>query len=123
MVNALHTILIVDDQPGQRHELVELLRPYGYVVIGECSDGQDALEKVHSLRPTACIIDVTLRNTDALTLMARMRRYYPETTLFATAMPSQAQLAMEALTRGAVDILLRPFGRRTVVNILSRHLR
>jgi DNA-binding response OmpR family regulator len=51
----------------------------------------------------------------------RIRRSKPETVIRATAAPSQSTLLMEALSMGAVDFVLKPFQRKSVLSCLQRN--
>jgi DNA-binding NarL/FixJ family response regulator len=57
----LITILIVDDHPLFRQGVADILAlERDFRVLGQCSDGEDALEKIRELRPRVAIVDVNL---------------------------------------------------------------
>ena len=57
-----YTILIVDDSPTERYYLADLLSKRGYVVI-EAENGDEALLKVRSERPSLVLMDVVMPGT------------------------------------------------------------
>ena len=56
----MHTILIVDDHAGFRHQARTLLEADGFVVIGEAGDGATGLAAARALRPDLVLLDIGL---------------------------------------------------------------
>ena len=56
----MHTILIVDDHAGFRHQARTLLEADGFVVIGEADDGATGLAAARTLRPDLVLLDIGL---------------------------------------------------------------
>ncbi len=63
------TILLVDDDLDVRKLFREMLESLSYRVVGEASDGQEALEKYRQLRPDAVILDLYMPIMDGLTAL------------------------------------------------------
>ena len=60
-------ILLVDDHPIVRQGLRTLLQGRGdWQVVGEASDGIEAVEKVESLQPDVVVLDVTMPRMNGL---------------------------------------------------------
>ena len=60
-------ILLVDDHPIVRQGLRTLLQGRGdWEVVGEASDGMEAVEKVESLQPDVVVLDVTMPRMNGL---------------------------------------------------------
>lgn len=68
------TVLVVDDDDGQRNAVAELLTSRGYEVVVAC-DGQEALELLQAgLRPSVIVLDLTMPRMDGWTFLAHLRR-------------------------------------------------
>ena len=51
-------VLLVDDQPNVRRTLFHILQPYPNIeVVGEASDGDEAVASVRTLQPAVVVID------------------------------------------------------------------
>jgi DNA-binding NarL/FixJ family response regulator len=66
-------VLVVDDDPGFRALVRELLALRGYEVVGEAGTVIDALAAAAAVRPTAVLLDVHLPGDDGLTGAALLR--------------------------------------------------
>ncbi len=53
-------ILIADDEPITRMDLREILEKIGYDIVGEASDGFDAIELSRALRPDLVLMDIKM---------------------------------------------------------------
>ena len=67
------TVLIVDDQPGFRLSVRELLEADGFIVVGEAGDARGALEAGHELHPDVVLLDVRLPDGSGVDVARVMR--------------------------------------------------
>ena len=58
MATASLRVVIADDEPITRMDLKELLEEKGYQVIGEATDGFDAIEICKGLKPDLVLMDI-----------------------------------------------------------------
>lgn len=61
-----YTIVIADDEPITRMDLQEILTDAGYDVVGEASDGFDAIELCRSTCPDLVLLDIKMPLLDGL---------------------------------------------------------
>ncbi|GIK43103.1 MAG: hypothetical protein BroJett011_69360 [Chloroflexota bacterium] len=103
-----HTILIVDDDPGFRKTLSDILRIKGYNAFG-VERGQAALDQIRRERPALALIDLKLEDMSGLELMGAIKREFPSTEcILLTGYASQSS-AIEAVNLGAYGYLQKPY--------------
>src|SRR5205823_5463268 len=59
-------ILLVDDHPLTRSALAGLLTQHGFEVVGEASDGEEAVEAAGRLEPDLILLDLSMPGVDGL---------------------------------------------------------
>jgi len=67
-----HKILVTDDEPNIVRLIQIHLERRGYLVV-TASNGQEALEKIHSERPDAVILDIRMPVVDGLEVLQQSR--------------------------------------------------
>jgi DNA-binding NarL/FixJ family response regulator len=120
-------ILLVDDHPIVRQGLRTLLQGRGdWEVVGEASDGVEAVEKVDRLQPDVVVLDVTMPRMNGLeacrVIQQKHRNAGPE-VLFVTQHDSP-QMMREALDAGARGYVVKSNAARDLleaVESVSQH--
>lgn len=108
--------LIVEDEAPARQNLQEYLAEVPWVsVIGEARDGVEALRLLDALEPDLVFLDVRLPELSGIEVARRMRPT-PE-IVFTTAYD---RFAIAAFELGAIDYLVKPFGRARFATTLAR---
>lgn len=111
-------VLVVDDEPGARRRIVDLLRDASDVsVVGECGDGQDALARIEELRPDLVFLDIRMPGLSGLELSRLVAAGEAPCIVFTTA---YGEHALEAFAVDAVDYLLKPFDEERFGDALGR---
>jgi DNA-binding NarL/FixJ family response regulator len=95
-------ILVVDDVVLFRQFVVELLgkRPE-LQVVGEASDGLEAIQKAIELRPDLILLDIGLPSLNGIEVARQMRSLVPESKIIFLTQESSADVVQEALGLGA----------------------
>jgi len=98
-------ILVVDDDPSLRELLMDTLNSIGYK-SESAIDGIDALDKLKKSKYDLMISDIKMPNIDGISLLKKVRRYYPDLpVLFITGVASP-----EVIGRASPDgFLAKPF--------------
>ncbi|SFN02604.1 LytR/AlgR family response regulator transcription factor [Dokdonella immobilis] len=111
--------LIVDDEPLARERLVDLLGALDSVeVVGEASDGREAIEAVERLKPDLVLLDIRMPRMDGLEAARHLGGFENAPAIvFCTAYDEHALAAFDA---NAVDYLLKPIRAERLRTAIER---
>ena len=71
-------VLLVDDDVRVRQTLSGILKPYSNIeVVGEASDGDEAVTSVGDLRPAVVVMDISMKKMDGITAARLIKAKYP----------------------------------------------
>ena len=108
--------VMVEDEPHARANLREYVADVEWLTLaGEAADGAAAIRLINSLRPDLVFLDISLPEGSGLDVIERID-HRPE-VVFTTAYD---QYALAAFEIGALDYLLKPFGRERFQTTLDR---
>lgn len=101
--------LVVDDEPMARERILSLLQQEDDVeVVGECSDGAEAVSAINQRSLDLVFLDVQMPGTDGFGVIQSIGADRMPTVVFVTAYDEYALKAFEV---HALDYLLKPFGK------------
>ena len=110
--------LIVDDEPLARKGIrVWLKSEHDIDIIGEATDGEEAVESIQKLKPDLLFLDVRMPGLDGFEVLERVAGAHMPLTIFVTAYDSHAIRAFEV---NAVDYLLKPISQARLREALHR---
>ena len=100
-------ILLADDHVMVRQGLRVLLEQAGMSVIGEASDGQEALRLAHEHTPDVAVLDLAMPSLNGLETARRLRETLPQTKIVLLTMHTEDPYVLEAIQAGAVGYVLK----------------
>ena len=112
-------LLIVDDEQPARQRLAAMLSGLDDIqVVGEASNGREAVEKASALAADAVLMDIAMPVMDGLEAARHLARLEPRpAVIFCTAYDEHALAAFEA---AAVDYLVKPVRQERLLEALDR---
>ena len=100
-------ILLVDDHPLTRSALAGLLAQHGFDVVGEASDGEEAVEAAGRLEPDLILLDLSMPGLDGLTALPRLREAAPHCEVVVLTASGTEENLLSAIRAGAAGYLLK----------------
>jgi len=101
-------LLIADDHELVRHGIRGLLQARrGWEVVGEATDGREAIQKSEYLQPDVAILDITMPHLDGLEATRQIAESSPKTKVLILTMHESDQLVRRVLEAGARGYVLK----------------
>jgi DNA-binding NarL/FixJ family response regulator len=114
------TVLLADDNGGVRRDIRELLELEDDLeVVGEASNGREAVALVKKLRPALVLMDVAMPLLNGLQATRQVLKAVPATKVLMLSVHDDAVYVEEAAKSGAMGYLIK----HTAVNSLCRAIR
>lgn len=109
-MNRVVTILLVDDEEAIRDGLKNLVvwEKEGFHIIGEASNGREALVKIKQLQPDIVITDLIMPELDGLELTRTIQQQFPEIHFLVLSSYDEFSYVSDSYKNGAIDYLLKP---------------
>jgi DNA-binding NarL/FixJ family response regulator len=102
------SIVLADDQPLVRMGLQRIFeRRHGFDVIGEASDGAEAVEQVRALRPDVVVMDMRMPGTSGAEAIRRLRAEPDAPPVLALTTFDDVDTVHEAVIAGAAGFALK----------------
>jgi len=118
----MNKILIVDDELNMRLVLTAMLKKEGYE-IASAADGNEALSILKSGPIDVVITDLKMPNVDGMELLNHMNDKHPAIPVIIITAHGTVATAVEALKKGALDYITKPFDLDELKNVISKAMK
>jgi DNA-binding NarL/FixJ family response regulator len=99
-------VLLVDDHSILRQGLRSLLESYPNIeVVGEASNGEDAVVNAAKLQPSAVVMDITMSRMDGVTATRLIKTEYPHIAIVGLSANPKDYMEYAMLKAGAFEVL------------------
>ena len=113
-------ILIADDHPIVREGIsARLSKEPHYVIVGEASDGMEALKKVSQLKPDIVIMDIMMPHMDGILATEHIKKSAPQIKVIILSMHKRQEYALRAFQAGADGYVLKENASKEIVNAIK----
>lgn len=102
------TVLLVDDHAVVRRGFRRLLEDDPSIaVVGEASNGEEAIHLVEDLKPRVVVMDAAMPGTNGLAATRAIRARWPDVAILMLSMHSEETLVRQAMEAGARGYILK----------------
>ena len=115
--------IIVDDSKTIRALLAAIIPKSGIQVIGEATNGLQAVEMVKELHPDVVFLDVVMPVMGGIEALKQIRNLSPSTKIVMITATSSRELVMEAVKAGASGFIVKPLIAEKVGEALAKMFR
>lgn len=106
-MSATVTCIVADDHPAMVEAVCDVLAEHGVEVVGRARDGEEALAKIETRRPTVALVDLRMPRLSGIELTRRAGASVPETSVILYTAYGERALLTEAFDAGARGFVLK----------------
>jgi len=118
-------LLIVDDSSIMRRTIEKNLQEYDLEIIGQASNGLEAIKLVEQEKPDVITLDITMPEMDGIACLEEIMKIHPETKVMIITALSDKLTGLIALDKGARGFMFKPVNAndlaRSFDKLLKRH--
>ena len=115
-------ILIADDAPIIRLMIKDIVEFNGYEVVGEASNGKEAVEMYNNLKPDLVTMDIIMPEMDGIEALEAILGDNPDAKVVMVTAIDQRDSLMKAIRLGATDYIVKPFENDRVISAVKKAL-
>lgn len=114
-------VFLVEDETIIREGLCNIIpwQQYGYTLVGDASDGEQALPMIRELQPDVLITDIKMPFMDGLALSNLVSKELPNTKIIIVSGYDDFEYARQAIRIGVEQYLLKPITKAMLIKTLN----
>ncbi|MBM7553886.1 response regulator transcription factor [Thalassobacillus pellis] len=109
-MSGLYRVLVVDDEMLIRQGIINYIdwEQEGFEVVGEASNGKEALKLIEALQPHIILTDVVMPDMDGIELVREVKMQYPSIELIVLSSFENFDYVRSTFQNGVADYILKP---------------
>jgi two-component system nitrate/nitrite response regulator NarL len=119
----VHTLIVDDYEPFRRYLRSKLEERPELQVVGEASDGLEAIQKAEELKPDLILLDIGLPTINGIEAAHQISPHVPAATILFVSQNNQPEVVAEALSNGPKGHVLKQDASRDLVPAIEAVLR
>ncbi|MNS09268.1 Chemotaxis protein CheY [compost metagenome] len=116
-------ILVVDDAAFMRMMIKDILIKHGFEVVGEATNGLEAILRYKELAPDLVTMDITMPEMDGIAAVKQIKKMDPNARVIMCSAMGQQAMVLEAIQAGARDFIVKPFQADRVLDAVRKAAR
>ncbi|OGS76381.1 MAG: chemotaxis protein [Gallionellales bacterium GWA2_55_18] len=117
------SVVVVDDDSMMREMLKLILLSEDYPVIGEASNGQDAIALCAMHKPGLVLLDINMPKMDGLQALEEIRKISPASIVLMVSASLTMDRVNEAIKKGASGFVVKPLNPASVLDKIAMCLK
>ena len=118
----MSTILVIDDEPGIRTVLTDILEDEKYTVL-TAGDGFEGLSILKEQNVDLVILDIWLPNMGGIDVLKEIKHDYTDLEVVIISGHANIDLAVKAVKLGAFDFLEKPLSLEKIITVVSNAIK
>jgi two-component system chemotaxis response regulator CheY len=113
------TAVVVDDVAVMRKMLRKILESQNFHVLGEATNGKEAIEICKNTNPNLVTLDITMPELDGLSALKVIKQNSPNVKVVMVSAFGERQNVLEAIKFGAANFIVKPFNTEKVIRVVN----
>lgn len=113
-------VLIVDDAAFMRMMIKDILEKNDFNIIGEASNGIQAVEIYKKEKPDIVTMDITMPDMDGIEAVKQIKEFDSEAKIIVCSAMGQQAMVIDAIRAGAKDFIVKPFQADRVIEAIKK---
>ena len=114
------TLLVTDDAMIIRQIIKDMATSAGWEVVGEASNGQEAIDRYRELRPDAVTLDLVMPEHNGLHALHGIMEFDPKAKVLVVSALEQRGVLKDAFKAGAAEFVSKPFDKQGLQTTLEQ---
>ena len=115
-------VLVVDDANFMRMVVKDTLMPSGFEIVGEATNGVEAVSKYNELKPDLVTMDITMKVKDGLEAAREIIAADPNARIVMVTALGQEKMLLDAIALGVRDFVVKPFTKQRIISAVEKAL-
>jgi two-component system chemotaxis response regulator CheY len=112
-------VLIVDDSKMMRRNLRKILVEAGHEVVGEATNGAEALSEYANTKPDLVTMDINMPVLDGIEAVKRILIDFPEARIIVISAHNEQSRVYQAIKSGAKNYVVKPIAAAKVIEVIE----
>jgi two-component system chemotaxis response regulator CheY len=115
-------VMLVDDTKFMRMMLANILKPKGFEIVAEASDGLEAIDKYKECKPDLVTMDIVMPNMEGIDAVRNIVSGDSNAKIIMVTAVGQDSKVKEAIQAGAKGYIVKPFQAPQVLEEVQKVL-
>ena len=115
-------VLVVDDANFMRTIVKDTLAPNGFEIVGEATNGAEAVTKYAELKPDLVTMDITMKVKDGLEAAREILAADPNARIVMVTALGQEKMLLDSIALGVRDFVVKPFTKERILSAVEKAL-
>jgi len=113
-------VLVVDDAAFMRLTIKKILEENGHAMVGEASNGKEAVMQYEMLKPDVVILDITMPDMNGVQALNKIKEMDPDVKVIICSAMGNQQMIAQTIEGGAKDFVVKPFEPERLVAAVNK---
>lgn len=113
-------VLVVDDSAIMRKNLRKLFDELGHTVVGEATNGSNAVTQYIKCKPELVTMDITMPIVNGIDCIKKIIEIDNNAKIIVVSAVNQTKLVYDAIKNGAKHYLIKPITKENLSKVLEK---